>query len=81
MPRTSLVDGQTIAQAMQHGAQCLISSAPIGAQYLRDLIEPSVGLLNRFVENCETGCAHSLTFRINVPNCMQTVAAVTLALV
>jgi hypothetical protein len=52
------VDCQSIAQAVQHGTQSLISQVPVGIQILCDFLEPSVGLLDRFVENCETGYAH-----------------------
>jgi hypothetical protein len=57
-----LVDRQAIAETMQHRAQCLIRSVPIGTQELRDLLEPSVGLVERFVENIETGGAHNGAF-------------------
>src|ERR1700730_3982535 len=47
---------------MQHRAQSLIRTAPIGIECLRDLLEPYVRLMKRFVEHFEAGQTHDATF-------------------
>jgi len=59
VPKLSgLVDRQTIAEAVQHGAQRVIGAVPVGAQHLRDLLEPCIRFVKRFIEHFEAGRAH-----------------------
>src|SRR5437660_1544308 len=48
---------------MQHRAQRLISTAPIGIECLCDLLEPHVRLMKCFIEYLEAGKTHDSTFR------------------
>jgi hypothetical protein len=47
---------------MQHRAQSLIRTAPIGIECLCDLLEPYVRLMKRFVEHFEASQTHDATF-------------------
>src|SRR3954453_23411738 len=49
---------QTITRRTQNRAQYMPSDMPIGPEIGHDFIQPSVGGLQRFIENIETGSAH-----------------------
>src|SRR5262245_52945740 len=53
---------ESVAQRAQGGAQSQVGRVPIlPAQYVHHVIEPSVGLLDRRVENVQTCRTHCIT--------------------